>query len=80
MAYTACTVIAPGVIRAENARNRLIIGRPDGKPDPRLDALASLLNPTGLEVTVTPKIRDAIWAKLVMNLIGGSLAPSPPPP
>lgn len=73
VAYTACSVIAPGVIRAENALNRLIIGRPDGQPDARLDTLASLLNPRGLEVTITPKIRDAIWAKLVMNLIGGSL-------
>lgn len=73
VAYTACSVIAPGVIRAENAVNRLIIGRPDGQPDARLDTLASLLNPSGLEVTITPKIRDAVWAKLVMNLIGGSL-------
>ena len=30
VAYTACTVLEPGLIRAENARNRLIIGRPDG--------------------------------------------------
>jgi 2-dehydropantoate 2-reductase len=74
VAYTACSVLAPGVVRAENARNRLIIGRPDGRPDNRLDALASLLNPTGLEVTVTPKIRDEIWTKLSMNLVGGSLA------
>ncbi|MET3934693.1 2-dehydropantoate 2-reductase [Arthrobacter sp. OAP107] len=74
VAYTACSVVAPGVVRAENARNRLIIGRPDGNTDPRLDALASLLNPSGLEVSVTTRIRDAIWAKLVMNLIGGSLA------
>ncbi|MDT0321911.1 ketopantoate reductase family protein [Streptomyces millisiae] len=74
VAYTACSVIAPGVIRAENPRNRLIIGRPDGRPDGRLDTLASLLNPSGLEVGVTPRIRDAIWAKLLMNLIGGSLA------
>jgi 2-dehydropantoate 2-reductase len=73
VAYTACSVIAPGVIRAENALNRLIIGRPDGQPDARLDSLAALLNPSGLEVTITAKIRDAIWAKLVMNLIGGSL-------
>ncbi len=73
VAYTAGTVTAPGVIRAENPRNRLIIGRPDGQPDDRLDTLASLLTPSGLEVTVTPKIRDAIWAKLVMNLVGGSL-------
>jgi 2-dehydropantoate 2-reductase len=73
VAYTASSVIAPGVVRAENARNRLILGRPDGRPDGRLDTLASLLNPTGLEVTVTPKIRDAVWAKLLMNMIGGSL-------
>jgi len=73
VAYTACSVIAPGVTRAENPRHRLVIGRPDGQPDARLDTLASLLTPSGLEVTVTPKIRDAIWAKLLMNLIGGSL-------
>ncbi len=74
VAYTACTVTAPGVIRAENPVNRLIIGRPDGKADPKLDALPLLLNRTGLEVSITPRIRDAIWTKLSMNLIGGSLA------
>lgn len=73
VAYTAGSVIAPGVIRAENARNRFIIGRPDGQPDPRMDTLASLLTAGGLEVAVTPKIRDAIWAKLMVNLVGGSL-------
>lgn len=45
VAYTACSVPAPGVIRAENARNRLLVGRPDGGSDSRLDALASLLTP-----------------------------------
>jgi 2-dehydropantoate 2-reductase len=74
VAYTACSVIAPGVIRAGNAVNRLLIGRPDGQPDARLDALASILAPSGLEVTVASNIRDAVWSKLLMNLIGGSLA------
>jgi 2-dehydropantoate 2-reductase len=74
VAYTAGSMPAPGVIRAENPRNRLLVGRPDGSPDTRLQQLASLLNPAGLEVADTPKIRDAIWAKLTMNLIGGSLA------
>ena len=73
VAYTACTVVDPGLIRAENASNRLFVGRPDRQPDARLDALASLLTPSGLEVSVTPDIRDAVWAKLSMNLIGGSL-------
>lgn len=73
VAYTAGSLLAPGVIRAENPRNRLVIGRPDGRPDARVDTLAALLTAGGLEVTVTPKIRDAIWAKLVLNLVGGAL-------
>lgn len=74
VAYTACTVTAPGVIKAENPRNRLILGRPDGKPDARLDALAECLIRGGLEIEVTDRIRDAIWTKLVINLTGGSVA------
>ena len=74
VAYTACSVPVPGVIRAANPSNRLVVGRPDGAPDPRLDALAELLNPSGLDTAVAPRIRDAIWAKLLMNLVGGSLA------
>ncbi|MFW0754994.1 ketopantoate reductase family protein [Pseudomonas sp. H11T01] len=74
VAYTACTVTAPGVIKAENPRNRLILGRPDGKPDARLDTLAACLRAGGLEIEVTDRIRDAIWTKLVINLTGGALA------
>ncbi|WP_027547834.1 ketopantoate reductase family protein [Bradyrhizobium sp. WSM2254] len=74
VAYTACTVTAPGVIHAENPRNRLILGRPDGKADPHLQSLADAMLASGLEAEVTPKIRDAIWTKLLMNLTGGALA------
>ena len=45
VAYTAGSVVAPGVIRAENPRNRLIIGRPDGRHDDRLNNLAGLADP-----------------------------------
>jgi 2-dehydropantoate 2-reductase len=73
VAYTACAVAAPGVIHAENPRNRLILGRPGGHGDALLEALAAALRAGGLEVEVTARIRDAIWAKLLMNLTGGSL-------
>ncbi|KQU28473.1 hypothetical protein ASG69_10730 [Rhodococcus sp. Leaf225] len=73
VAYTAGTVVEPGVISAVNPRNRLIVGRPDGRPDGRLDAFTALFESSGLEVAVTPTIRDAVWAKLSMNLIGGLL-------
>jgi 2-dehydropantoate 2-reductase len=74
VAFTAGTVVAPGVIRAENLKNRLVVGRANNLPDERLDWLAALLTSSGLEVSVTTHIRDAIWEKLSMNLIGGSLA------
>lgn len=73
VAYTACSVVAPGVVHAENPRNRIILGRPDGQSDQRVDALARFLRNGGLETEVTSRIRDAIWNKLVMNLVGGSL-------
>lgn len=74
VAYTACSVPCPGVVHAENPRNRIVLGRPDGSADPRLEALGQILSKAGLEIEVTPRIRDAIWSKLVMNLVGGSLA------
>lgn len=73
VAYTAGTLVEPGTIRAENARNRLVVGRPDGADEPLLDAFADLLRPSGLDVETTPRIRDAIWRKLVSNVVGGSL-------
>jgi len=72
-AHTACAVTAPGVIRAVNARNRITLGRPDGRAHPRLTALAAALSAAGLEIDVTARIRDAVWEKLLMNLVGGSL-------
>lgn len=73
IAYTACTVTAPGVIHAENPRNRIILGRPDGSADRHLEGLAVALRAGGLEVEETNQIRDAVWAKLLMNLVGGPL-------
>ncbi|MGE8382269.1 MAG: ketopantoate reductase family protein [Pseudomonas putida] len=73
VAYTACTVTAPGHITVQNPQNRLVFGRPDGATDERLEALASVLRDGGMDAEVTPRIRDAVWAKLLMNLVGGSL-------
>ena len=73
VAYTAGTVLAPGVIRAENPVNRLVVGRPDGSGDRRLESLATVLESSGLAVTVTDRIRDAVWTKLVSNTVGGAL-------
>jgi len=73
VAYTASTVIGPGIVRATNARNRIILGRPDGSSDARLDELAAVMVGGGLEVDVSKDIRNAVWGKLVSNLVGGSI-------
>lgn len=73
VAHTACTVTEPGVIRAANPRNRIVLGRPDGSQDSRVEALASAMRDGGLEAGTTPRIRDAVWEKVLMNLVGGSL-------
>lgn len=73
VAHTACTIVEPGVIRAANPRNRIILGRPDGRPDPVLEAAAGAMRAGGLEIEVTERIRDAVWEKLLMNLVGAPL-------
>ena len=72
--YSACTVTAPGEIEVENARSRLILGEPAGGRSPRLQALADLLRSDGLVTEVSERIRDAIWAKLLLNLGSGPLS------
>ncbi len=74
VAQMACTVVKPGVVRAAKPRNILRVGRADGMPDERLDALAALLRPSGLDLEISPNFRNAVWAKLLMNMVGGSLA------
>ncbi len=69
--YSACTVLRPGLIAVENRQSRLILGEPDGAITPRAEALAGLLASPGLAVEVTPRIRDAIWSKLLLNLTSG---------
>jgi len=71
--YSACTVTAPGVIHVEHARNRLVIGDPDGRLSPRLDRIAAPLRAGGLTVEISECIRDVVWSKLLLNLGSGML-------
>ncbi len=71
--YSACTVIEPGVVHVEHARNRLILGEPDGSRSARVLALAAVLEAGGLTMEVTERVRDAVWGKLLLNLGSGPL-------
>jgi 2-dehydropantoate 2-reductase len=71
--YSACTVTAPGVVHVENQTNRLVLGEPDGTRSARVEDLAEVLVRGGMKIDVTERIRDAVWAKLLLNLGSGML-------
>ena len=71
--YSACTVVKPGVVHVEHNRNRLVLGEPDGTRSTRVEALAAALQAGGLAVDVSDRIRDVVWAKLLLNLGNGPL-------
>ncbi|WP_048861834.1 ketopantoate reductase family protein [Acidisphaera rubrifaciens] len=71
--YAATTVTAPGVVRVENPKSRLILGEPDGSESARLVALARLFEAAGLAAPVSRRVRDDIWTKLLLNLATGPL-------
>jgi 2-dehydropantoate 2-reductase len=72
--WSACTVVAPGVIEVEHAQNRLALGEPDGRPSPRAEAIAELMRSGGLRAEVSDRIRDLIWSKLLLNLSSGPMS------
>jgi 2-dehydropantoate 2-reductase len=71
--YSACTVVAPGVVEVASTGDRLVLGEPDGSRSARLDAIAGPLRAGGLRVDATDRIRDAVWSKLLLNLVAGPL-------
>lgn len=64
--YSSNEVIAPGVICNTSPRNRLMLGRPDGKPDANASELISLLRSAGYDASETPVIRQELWIKMLM--------------
>lgn len=74
VAYSACTVVRPGVVEVENKRSRIILGEPDGSRSARVAALAEVLAAGGIGAEVSESIRDAIWSKLLLNLTSGPFA------
>jgi 2-dehydropantoate 2-reductase len=77
---SACTLIAPGVVEVKGGNRPLTLGEPDGSASERLQALAELLRAAGFPVTLSRAIREAIWAKLALNLGSGPLSVLAPVP
>jgi 2-dehydropantoate 2-reductase len=71
--YSATTVTEPGVVMVETGDARVILGEVDGRITPRAEALAAAIAAGGLPSPVVPDIRQAVWQKLLGNLMTGPL-------
>jgi 2-dehydropantoate 2-reductase len=72
--YSSNTVVAPGVVRNDNPRNRFVMGELDGALSERLLALTDGLTSDAVKAVPTDNIRAAVWDKLLRNAMSGSVA------
>ncbi|MBL6454389.1 2-dehydropantoate 2-reductase [Belnapia sp. T6] len=71
--YSACEVTEPGVVEVETSDARVILGEVDGRITPRIQALSAAIAAGGIPSPVVPDIRQAVWQKLLGNLVNGPL-------
>lgn len=72
--FSACTLTEPGVVRLAGAKNRLVIGEPDGADSARAANIADTLTRGRLETQVSTAIRTVVWSKLLNNIASGIMA------
>jgi len=66
--YVATDVPAPGHVR-HHGRGELVIG-----PSESSERIAALLRDAAIPTTVSAQVRDALWAKLVINCVYNALS------
>lgn len=65
--HLSASVAAPGVVDLK-AENELILGAPDGGPDPRVTTVAGALRGAGFTVRESTDVKADIWYKLWGNM------------
>lgn len=69
--FGGCDLVEPGVVHAENAKMRLILGHPDGRVSQNIEALAAHLRADDFTVNVTEHIGRDMWWKLQIVACSG---------
>jgi 2-dehydropantoate 2-reductase len=67
------SIVRPGVIRNTSARAHLVIGEPSGEMSARVKTIADAINASTATATVSARIRDDVWTKLLANLSSNML-------
>ncbi|MFT4183185.1 MAG: 2-dehydropantoate 2-reductase [Rhizobium sp.] len=66
VAYQGAEVINPGEVKLAN-NGHFILGEPSGETSRDVEAVAALLKRAGVNISISPRIRDEIWSKLMGN-------------
>jgi 2-dehydropantoate 2-reductase len=67
--FSSNEIVAPGiVVNSSPERNRLLIGECDDRASPRIEQLRAMLDQASIESPQVPRIREAIWSKLLTNM------------
>lgn len=64
--HGSAEVVAPGLVHHTSVGS-FILGELDGRASPRVQAFAGAIEAAGLRATVSTRIRDDLWTKLVGN-------------
>ena len=73
VAYISAGIARPGVVRHTGKLAKLVFGEHDGGASPRATALLEACTKAGIDASIAPDIRRAIWEKFVF-LVGMSAA------
>ena len=67
--FSANEVVAPGIVmNLSPERNMLLAGECDDRASARIEGVRAMLNQASIQSPVTPRIREAIWSKLLTNM------------
>ena len=67
--FSSNEVIAPGIVaNLSPERNMLQVGECDDRASARIERLRALLNEASIQSQPVPRIREAIWSKLLTNM------------
>ena len=67
--FSANEVVEPGVVmNLSPERNMLLVGECDDRATERIERLRDVLNKASIQSPQVPRIREAIWSKLMTNM------------
>jgi 2-dehydropantoate 2-reductase len=73
--YIATTIAAPGVIKHTSQFAKMAVGRPDKKPDAKLQAFVDAAKAAKLDINLSSDIERELWQKFIfLTAMAGSTA------